>query len=576
MELARSTKGWAARSSGNRQLWHHALALGVLLAVIALVIGTSSAFVTDESFVVIQLDRIEDTGRWTMPHPLPEVDPEGAAFPLHNATRYRDGYTLYGKHPLLIYLYLPIHRAFGLAGLVALSILGTIGAAVGGAALAERIRHGSGPLALWMVGAASPLFFDSFLIHAHTLAAALAALAVALALRAVEDRRLVHGLGAVGAALVTALLRTEGVFLAAALGVALGLAGLRLHRSALLLLGAAVMSAAAVAPLLDRGWAELVAGSPAHLAESFAQVPPSFVSDRLTSLAITLIQPGYQGIDTASILTLLGAVLLTVGAWAVRRGPDDPGALLLPALGAGLLAVRALLGWGAVPGLLVAFCVGTTGLVLLGGSVWRASTTRLLMVACAAYAVAVALTQYRAAGHTEWGGRYFALALPLLGAVSAASLSQTFASWPRQRARAFQACLLIAAASLGVLAVRTVAGAHERNRDRTDSVLAVAASLPPTADGLAPVVVTEDDQVPRLARGRIDEVRFLHVPAPHVRTYLDRLAAAGVRDLLLVSMDPQASLRSLPPSYDPVGPVLPYKLQWEGEGGLIRLRLRGD
>ena len=36
--------------------------------------------------------------------------------------------------------------------------------------------------------------------------------------------------------------------------------------------------------------------------------------------------------------------------------------------------------------------------------------------------LAVLATQYPVGGHTEWGGRYFALCLPLLGAMAGASL----------------------------------------------------------------------------------------------------------------------------------------------------------
>ena len=80
--------------------------------------------------------------------------------------------------------------------------------------------------------------------------------------------------------------------------------------------------------------------------------------------------------------------------------------------------------------------------------------------------------------------------------------------------------------------------------------------------------------MPRLARGRYDEVRFLRVPPSHVGVYLDRLAESGAVDVLLVSVDPERSLDELPASYAPVGPVEPYALQYEDVGGLIRLRRR--
>jgi hypothetical protein len=103
-------------------------------------------------------------------------------------------------------------------------------------------------------------------------------------------------------------------------------------------------------------------------------------------------------------------------------------------------------------------------------------------------------------------------------------------------------------------------------------VLEAAAALP-TEGGRPPVVVTEDDQIPRLARGRYEEARFLRVIPSAVDEYLARLADAGVEDLLLVSEDPRASLDHIPPAYEQVGPIVPHDLQWKAGGGLIRLHL---
>ena len=47
-----------------------------------------------------------------------------------------------------------LHAAAGAAGLLALSVAGTLAAAWAAAHLAHRLRAGSGPLALWLVGAA--------------------------------------------------------------------------------------------------------------------------------------------------------------------------------------------------------------------------------------------------------------------------------------------------------------------------------------------------------------------------------------------------------------------------------------
>ena len=573
--MARAAEQKSFVRSSERPFWQHAVGLLLLLVVLVPVIGTESAFVTDESFVVIQLDTIEDTGRWTLPHPMPAVDPEGAAFPLHGAARYESGYTLYGKHPALIYLYLPVHRALGIVGLIGLSVLGTWAAALVAARLAARVRGGSGVAALWLVGVASPLFFDGYVIHAHTLAAALAGLAALSALRAVDEDRWWLAAGTAVAALGVALLRSEGVLYALALGGAIGVLGLRRRSNRVVSLGLVTAATGAAAFLLDRAWSAAVAGGGQTVAtESFATTEPGFLSGRVSSASFTWLMPGYRGGTLAEVLTMVGALLLVVGAVMVRRRPQDDGAVGLPIAGAVILLVRTVLEWGPVPGLLVAFCVGVVGLALVEGTVARSPATRLIALTSAAFAVSIVLSQYAVGGHTEWGGRYFALGLPLVGAVAAASLHRAFTAWPRRTAVAMQVSLVVAAISIGALAVATLRSAHERNRGRSDAVLAAAADLS-AGDGGAPVVITEDEQLPRLARGRYREVRFLLVAPSEVDRYLVRLADAGIDDLLLVSIDPPDSLAALPPEYEPVGAVVPYDLQYDAGGGLIHLHRVG-
>src|SRR5687768_17630758 len=65
--------------------------------------------------------------------------------------------------------------------------------------------------------------------------------------------------------------------------------------------------------------------------------------------------------------------------------------------------------------------------------------------------------------------------------------------------------LIAATAALGVLAIVTLHASHDRNRERTDGVLAAAAELP-SADGLA-VVVAEDEQVPRRSEEHTSELQ---------------------------------------------------------------------
>lgn len=539
------------------------------------VVGTSSAVNPDESYVVIQLDTLEQTGHWTLPHPFPEADPSGMAFPVHGATRHESGYVLYDKHPALIYLYQPIHRVLGVAGLVALSLVATWAAALVAARLAEGIIEGSGVAALWMVGLGSPLFFDAYQVHAHTIGAALAALLTLMTLRVIERRRawMVPTLTAPTAGLV--LMRTEGILFVAALGGAVGLLGLLGvigRRLGPVLIGLSVLATGGATFLLERTWSARMDFGPQLAFRSFTAAD-SYLDGRVTSLSYTLLMPGYRGGTLPEIVTLLGATLLIVGtALAVRRHGDDA-VLVLPMAGGGLLAVRSVLEWGPVPGLLVAFCVGMAGLTLLRGDVAHSPRTRLLLTTLGAYVLAVGATQYPGGGTTEWGGRYFALGIPLLGAVAAASLHQVLAGLPGRTRRAIRGSLVVAALAMAVLAVSSITHAHDRNRDRTDGVLAAAVRLPASVDGQKPVVLTEDPQIPRLSRGRLNDVRFLLIEPEEITPYLDRLARLGITDVLIVSIDPSASLPEIPASWSVADPVEPHALQYDDGGGLIRVHL---
>lgn len=568
----------------GRIVRHGALLLA-LLSVIAMWIGTSSAFVTDESLMVIQLNQLETAHRWTVDHPMPEIDPEGGAFAFRGALETRDGYILYPTHPLLVLLYLGAHRSFGLVGLVGISILGAVGAAVGAALLAERIRAGSALVAFWLTGVGSPIFFDGFMIQAHTLAAALTTIAVLLALRAADTSGVVSwatGAAAIACTLVVALLRTEGVLLAGALGVAT-LAKLLSHRRLVHVgVGVGCVGAGLAAHLIDEAWIRAIAGegsgsvsalAGSETASLVARIT-SLLGTRLGSLSYTMLMPGYRGITIPELMTFVGASLVIAGAVVVRRHPHDRGSVILTAVGALTLLVRSVLLWGPVPGLLVAFCAGVAGLVLLDRAMVREPTVASLMLVVAAFVPAVALTQYSVGGHTEWGGRYFALVVPLLAAVSAAALSRSLSKWDRQTGKVFRLSLAASALGLAVLGTSTIRSAHERNRARTDSVLTAASSL--AHDDGPPVVVTEDEQLARLLRGRASEVRLLTLYPAMLEKYLSRLARANVEEVLVVSVDPRATISHIPQSYALVGEVAPYRLQYRDAGGLLRLRLAGS
>ena len=170
----------------------------VLLALVP-VVGTASSFSADEGAVIVQArslaGKLTGGDGWIVEHPVPEVDPTGVNYPLENADRGENGFAPYAKHPLYPVLLAVADRAGGVTAMVLLSLAGTLAAAALAAGLARRIDPALARPTLWVVGLASPLLFDGYLVMAHALAAALAVGAVLLAVRAVEERSPVVGRG---------------------------------------------------------------------------------------------------------------------------------------------------------------------------------------------------------------------------------------------------------------------------------------------------------------------------------------------------------------------------------------------
>ncbi|MGI9021651.1 MAG: hypothetical protein ACR2HV_00155, partial [Acidimicrobiales bacterium] len=252
---------------------------------------------------------------------------------------------------------------------------------------------------------------------AHTLGAAAAAGAVLLALRAAEGRgrRGVAIAGAAGCVVVAVLLRNEAVFWGLGLGVALG--ALALHRRSPTLAGAAVAmaGAAGVAHLGEEAWFERILGGNMVNLAADPDAGVGLLAGRVRSISLTWLRPGYgefPGAELALILMLGAVVTATV---AVRRHPDNRRVIISLAAVASTAAVVAMVAGptNLVPGLLVAAPVLAAGLVALRRSCLRPLGARLAFTTFAVFALLVAATQYARGGSGEWGGRYFALGLPV-------------------------------------------------------------------------------------------------------------------------------------------------------------------
>jgi len=482
------TAGDHAAASEQHLARHAALLATVLLALLPFVqngmIGNA-----DEGAVLAQSRLLERTGSWSMRADV-AVDPDGRWFALDLADRVGADWYPYAKHPLFVEVVSTIgtDRLWVLYGAMA---LGTVAAAVAAGLLARRISPRYGPWALWCCGIASPLFFDSYWLIAHTLGAAAAGCAAVGACRFLIDRR-PDGLAlAVVGTAAAAMLRSEGVLFGVALSigcVVLGVAGRRRFA-----LGLALFATTAGAYLGDSWWYRRIeTGSdarPFHITDE-----QGWLLGRLEGAWNSLLRPAVIP-STGAGFSLLAALALVVGACYLRFRPAEPRiarGVVWAAAGAAVARLAFLP--SPVGGLLTAFPILVVGLLFLPRSVLANPAARLCAVVAALHSAAVLATQYSAGGAGEWGGRFFHMVLPMLAALAVAGLdamrrSVAPESW-RHAVRAGGVVTL----ALVVLAVQAHRGIREAPRRIVEATVSAASAASRTSapgeSTAVPVVMT--------------------------------------------------------------------------------------
>ena len=264
---ARRRTGGRLRRAWARPLWAHVVALGLVLIALMPVVGTGASFSADEGAAITQARALARGDGWIVDHPLPQVDPEGANYPLELSSRGPNGVAPFAKHPLY---------ALVLAGAQRVGRDQRHGRPLA-ARHAGRRRPGRGPASridgpglarptLWALGLASPLLFDGYLVVAHTIGAALAAAAVLVAVVAIERRRPALALAVAPLVAAAVLFRTEALLFGVALAAVAGLLALRrpgATRWTTALVAAAPWPARARPRSEKRLWATAILGGPA-------------------------------------------------------------------------------------------------------------------------------------------------------------------------------------------------------------------------------------------------------------------------------------------------------------------------
>ena len=533
----RESRLWAA---WRTPAWAHLVALAVALVALLPVVGTSSSFSADEGAAIVQATSLSEGRGWTVAHPAPELDPGGVNYPLEFSAKGPGGWAPYAKHPLYASLLARAHRLGGLTGMVLLSLAGTVAAAGLAGALARRLDPSLVRPAIWVTGLASPLLVDGYLLIAHTLGAALAAAAVLAAAVAIERRRPLVALAAVPAMAGCVLLRSEGLFAAAALGVVAGVIGVSRRDvripAAVVALGS--LAAGLGARMLDGLWTARIVGSSGRavsVAVPAAGDSAGLIEGRVQGFVLTWLTPGYGGQTVSGLALLVMLAAVAVGAFTVRRDPGNGKRIVGCATVSAVAALGAVLaGPGTVvPGLLLAFPLAAAGLVLAGRPILRSTTARIASGVCVLFVLAVLGTQYAKGGGGEWGGRYFALALPIGVPVLLLALWDQRGHLAPRVARWAVAGLVLCSLAMTTMGVSAVRASHRANARLVAAVDRAGQGL----DGAEPLLVTTEGAMPRFAWPTFDRQRWLLAAPEDLDDLLARLRTSGVGRIGFVTRD---------------------------------------
>ncbi len=572
-------------AEGSKRLRTHALLLLLLLLALLPVAGHRAVWSADEGALLYQVSALADGRGWRFDHPFPAADPGGTYFPIHLSSWDVDtgpsaaasdgrcdrpdgcGYIVLAKHSVFLWLSAGLYRLGGYSLLLVMSAVATALAAAATGRLASMIDPRAAVPGLWAAGLASPLFIDGYVAWAHTVAAALIGWGcVGLLTRHHRIRWRSAGLVML---FVACQIRTEAPLAGIAIGLALLAAAAPTHRSApgssptadadsdvvgrqtpralrrdRALTGMAALATVAVGIVVDRATAVDTGGpvEPVGFDEAFG-----FLAGRLEAFSITWLRPAY-GAAPLELLVLLAATLTLVAGVLARRGQARAGVVTGLLIGSTLaLAARFAIAQAAlIPGLVIAFPTLFVGLFLLDRR--RFANDRLAVVfgGFVLFCGAVLATQYRLGGGGEWGGRYFAVGLPLgiaAAAVGFITAGDRFSVEARRRIGGLLIVSMALLSAMGLLGLRAV------RQQTEDLALDIGAAIDESNGD--PVVLSSIDGLGRWMWREVDNGRWLRVPEDELATVAARLDSLGVDQIVLITADNQQQLTALDTWYRP-------------------------
>lgn len=518
-EQGAELRGAAAPMDGHRwsvTLRRFLLAVA-LLAALSLLTRPSDVWTSDEGAVRAQVEVLHTSGAWSVERPFAEIDPEEVIAPIHGASIDGDRYYPYTKHAILPLALAPLRSVGGDSALIALSLVASVVAALGGSAVASRIDPKVAAVSFWVLVVFTPLLLYGFTVLGHTPAVAAVAWLVVITL---DHRARISPwwIAASGLTGVAVLFRAEAALFAVGMALVLVTIAVRSRHLQPLILGF-VIAVSAVSGVLANRWLDAILGG-ATPEEGEAIVNGfRFVSGAFSSLILV-------GFGTPLVLT--GVIMMVAGAalcWvAVVR---EPGSRVLhwafasvSLLGSAIIAAVAPV---AVGGLAAACPFLVCGLLVLPDGLRRNADVQFILASCIVFVGLVLITQDGAGGGVQWGGRYLLLMVPAVGPVAISALWDAFAANRRRVAPAVLA-LAVASVVLSVDSLWVLNTGRANSATMSERLAALSTQVSDDEISGMPVVMSTHTQIGRHAWRHIDTVAFLMIPATSFETYLERFA----------------------------------------------------
>ncbi len=546
MKLIKTQARWLWQQS----IWKHAAALFVVLLCGLLLTRPFVAYSSDEGAALLQARQLASGMGWLYQSPISSIDPEDQARPFVRGDKGTKGVAPYAKHPLYPVVLAVADRVGGQVGIGILGVAATTFAAAFGALLVRRCHPNPGRTVLWLVGLGTPLFFDTYMVLAHGLAAAFGALALVLVLEQVYSERSSVVLdGALVVVLAIAvMLRTEAIFLGPAIVGSLVIYGLskRLRWKVVASISLAVVIGSLGAIGLERLWSRSIIG------KAMPGVPSdrasSWIEGRMDATLLTWFKPSMGRLDSNDFLLLIAVVALAVAGYSLRKGSKNAHRVVV-LLGIATLSYvlhLIVVPIDRIPGLVVAFPAGWFLAWTLGRDGWRYVEAAVLLPVFAIASIAVLLTQYDIGGGVEWGGRYFAFLLPIIAAGLVIPAAPKIVDLGSEMSRVVMGALVVislATTSMSLLLLRDAHLATEGILDRIAVASEVAGSE--NESGL-PVVVSDNRLLPQIAYRDFDDYVWVVPARQHLSDYVARLPALGIDQVVLAVADASSVVAELP------------------------------